>query len=91
MSALAAVNKVLNYNKNNSDAQELQEKIIDSLRADIKANLDKGIVYYNDKKYDKAIAELNKVLVVDKNNSVALDYKNRAESKLEALKKLGGM
>jgi tetratricopeptide (TPR) repeat protein len=91
MGALAAVNKVLNYNKNNSDAQELQEKIIDSLRADIKANLDKGIVYYNDKKYDKAIAELNKVLVVDKNNSVALDYKNRAESKLEALKKLGGM
>ncbi|NPV00505.1 MAG: hypothetical protein HPY53_03885 [Brevinematales bacterium] len=91
MGALAAVNKVLNYNKNNSDAQELQEKIMDSLRADIKANLDKGIVYYNDKKYDKAIAEFNKVLTVDKNNSVALDYKNRAESKLEALKKLGGM
>jgi tetratricopeptide (TPR) repeat protein len=89
--ALYAVNKVLNYNKNNSDALELQEKIMDSLRSEIKANLDRGIVYYNDKKYDKAIAEFNKVLLVDKNNSVALDYKNRAESKLEALKKLGGM
>ncbi|MGC8764444.1 MAG: tetratricopeptide repeat protein [Brevinematia bacterium] len=86
--SLKLVEAYLVKNPGNKEALALKDSIIQNLKDKIKDSLDRGIQYYNNGDYEKAVEELDKVLLVDSTNSVASDYRNRAATKLKALKKL---
>jgi tetratricopeptide (TPR) repeat protein len=86
--AYRLVNAYLEKNPDSKEAISLKNNILKNMKQSIDKTLEEGIAYYNKGEYEKAIEELDKVLLVDTNNSVAKDYKNRAVSKLKALKKL---
>ncbi|MEJ5283935.1 MAG: hypothetical protein ACP5Q5_02140 [Brevinematia bacterium] len=86
--ALKLVDAYLENNPENKEAIALKNSITQKLRSEAQNFLDKGIALYNNGDYEKSIEELDKVLLIDNTNSIARDYKNRAISKLKALKKL---
>ncbi len=86
--ALKLVDAYLENNPDNKEAIALKNSITQKLRSEAQNFLDKGIALYNNGDYEKSIEELDKVLLIDNTNSIARDYKNRAISKLKALKKL---
>jgi len=88
LGAYRIVNWLLSKNENNKEAANLRAKILRALKDSVKVNLDRGIGFYNNSEYDKAIEEFDKVLLVDSTNSIATDYRNRALSKQKALEKL---
>ncbi len=87
MSALSAVNKLLRADPRNEEAKQLKDKILAVLRANLNTYLSSGIELYNNNEYEKAIAEFDKVLAVEPYNGVATDYRNKAVSKLEAIRR----
>ncbi len=88
ITALKLVDAYLEKNPDNKEALSLKNSILQKLKEESKQILEKGISYYNEGNYEKSIEELDKVLLIDSTNSIARDYKNRALSKLKALKKL---
>lgn len=86
--ALKLVDAYLENNPDNKEAIALKNSITQKLKSEAQNFLDKGIALYNNGDYEKSIEELDKVLLIDNTNSIARDYKNRAISKLKALKKL---
>ncbi len=86
--ALKIIDAYLVKNPQNKEAITLRNNTLEKLREGLKDMLDRGILYYNNGDYERAVAELDKVLLVDSTNSIASDYRSRAISKLKALKKL---
>jgi len=88
ITAYEIVSSILLRNPDSDELSDLKLKIVKILKENLKANLSGGISFYDNSSYEKAIVEFNKVLIADPNNSVALDYKNRALSKIKAIKKM---
>jgi tetratricopeptide (TPR) repeat protein len=87
MTALNAVNKLLRTDPRNAEAKTLKDKILAALRSNLNTYLGNGIEFYNNGEYEKAIAEFDKVLAVEPYNGVATDYRTKAVSKLEAIRR----
>jgi len=88
LAAFDGADSILSKNPDSAEASDLRDRVKKILRDNLKVNLSAGIADYDAQKYAEAVDALDMVLVVDPNNNVALDYKNRALSKLKALKKL---
>ena len=79
------ITDVLSKTKNVS---ELAVRITNQLKANMKYYEDTGKTYYNNSDYDNAVVMFNSVLAVDPSNSEALDYRNRAQAKINAIQQL---
>ncbi len=95
--AKALFEKALALDANNSRANSDYRKVAGGTESAAKANADQvkklyyqGVDYYVNGQLDKAIQSWNEVLKIDPSYQDALQNKQRAETKLAALKKLGG-
>jgi tetratricopeptide (TPR) repeat protein len=86
--ALAIVDRILAINAQDRDARDLRLQIQRRMRENIDVYLTKGQSLYSAGRYEEAIAEFDNILAVEPRHSVALDYKRRSQSKIEAIKQL---
>jgi tetratricopeptide (TPR) repeat protein len=65
-------------------------KINSALAGQINIFYNNGVSHYNKEEYESAIAEFNKVLAINPSQRSALEYRQRAQIKMEIQKSVGG-
>ena len=88
LEALEKFNQVLLKDADNADALELREQCQNRLNEQVEDHYTRGIQFYTEEKYRQAIDEWNLVLQINPYHSGALEYRKRAEERIEALGKL---
>lgn len=86
--AIAEFEKILNLDPHHTQAKTYLEETQKALQKQIAFHLNQGIRYFNDQELEKAIAEWDKVLILDPNNPKAKEYQKRAYALLEKLRTL---
>ncbi len=84
--AMASFEQALGTDPKNAEAAQYLQETQNELDALIESYLKQGIKYFTDDALQEAMAEWNKVLELDPSNAKALDYKERTQNKLDALK-----
>lgn len=88
LDALKTFLQVLDRNPRHREAAEYLDQTRQALRPDIDAYFRAGLQYYTRDNYQAAIAEWDKVLLIDPNHQGTLEYRKRADEKLKALERL---
>ncbi len=88
LQALEKFNEVLERDPQNPDALELREQCQARLNDLVDEYFNRGIQLYTEEKYRSAIAEWEKALKINPYHKGSLEYKKKAEERLEALHRL---
>ncbi|HEY6952576.1 MAG TPA: tetratricopeptide repeat protein [Bacteroidota bacterium] len=83
--ALLTFSKIVEEDRSNKDAQTYLEKTRDALKGQIPALFKIGLQFYIKEDYKSALAEWDKVLMIQPQDSSTLEYRKRAEEKMKAL------
>jgi len=85
--ALGIFRDILENDKNNKDAQSYLERTRAALKSDVDRLFKTGLQLYVKEDFKGAIAEWDKVLMIEPHDSSTFEYRKRAEEKLRALEK----
>lgn len=85
--ALAIFADIVRNDETNKDAQSYLERTRDALKADVDRLFKTGLQLYVKEDFKGAIAEWDKVLMIQPRDSSTYEYRKRAEEKLKALEK----
>lgn len=88
LDALKTFLEVLDRNPRHREAAEYLDRTRQALKPDIETYFRAGLQYYTRDNYQAAIAEWDKVLLIDPNHQGTLEYRKRADEKLKALERL---
>jgi tetratricopeptide (TPR) repeat protein len=81
--ALARFHNINRREKGYKDTDWYLAEIGKVLSSHVPEYYNKGVQYYEKEKYEEAIDEWNKVLIIDPNHEKAREYQKRAQAKLE--------
>ncbi len=88
LDAITYFTDCLKQEPKNSEAQSYIDRSREILRPQMESFFKLGLQYYVDEQYKKAIEVWSQALLVDPEHKAILEYKKRAELKLEALERL---
>ncbi|NIA29492.1 MAG: tetratricopeptide repeat protein [Actinobacteria bacterium] len=88
LDALEAFNQILKNDPTNQDAQDYRKLCQSKLNDRVDDFFNRGIRFYTEEKYQLAIVEWNKALKINPYHKGSLEYKKRAQNRLEALNRL---
>ena len=85
LDALETFNQILKNDPSNQDAQDYRKLCQSKLNDKVDDFFNRGIRFYTEEKYQLAIDEWNKALKINPYHKGSLEYKKRAQDRLEAL------
>ncbi|HEX9615412.1 MAG TPA: tetratricopeptide repeat protein [Bacteroidota bacterium] len=88
MEALGVFLQVLDREPNHREANDLLDRSRQYLKPQVETHFRTGLQSYTKGDYQAAIDEWDKGLLIDPNHQGTVEYRKRAEEKLEALKRL---
>jgi tetratricopeptide (TPR) repeat protein len=88
LEALEAINEALKKDPGRRDAQDLAAQCEGSVRRLVDEYFNRGLNYYTEEKYRAAIAEWNRALLINPEHQGSIEYKRRAQERLDALNQL---
>lgn len=88
LDALEALDQILKRDPTNKDALKYLHLCQAKLNDSVDDFFNRGIRYYTEEKYQLAIDEWNKALKINPYHKGSLEYKKRAQDRLEALNRL---
>ena len=86
--ALKAFSQLIEKNPNNVIAESYLKECRTKLNKRIAELFNSGMRFYTGGDYEAAIREWDRILEIDPNHQSSLEYKKRAQERLEALEKL---
>lgn len=87
-SALKVFNQIIEKDPHHVIAKSYIKECRDKLSKRVTELFNSGMRFYTSSDYEAAIREWNRVLEIDPKNQSAIEYKNRAQERLDALKEL---
>lgn len=84
--AIFSFQKAMKVDPKNTEAAQYLKQAEQKKAEMIDTHLKQGIKYFNSEQLEQAMAEWNKVLTLDPKHAKALDYKQRTQAQLDALK-----
>ncbi len=88
LEALEAINEALKKEPERRDALNLAAQCESSVTRLVDEHFNRGLNYYTEEKYRAAIAEWNRALLINPNHRGSIEYKRRAQERLDALNQL---
>ncbi|GAK52168.1 Tfp pilus assembly protein PilF [Candidatus Moduliflexus flocculans] len=84
--AISSFQKAIKVDPKNAEAAQYLKQAEQKKAEMIDTHLKQGIKYFNSEQLEQAMTEWNKVLTLDPRHAKALDYKQRTQAQLDALK-----
>ncbi|HNW58253.1 MAG TPA: tetratricopeptide repeat protein [bacterium] len=88
LEALEVIREALKKDPGRQDARDLAEQCESSVTRLVDTYFNRGLNYYTEEKYRAAIAEWNRALLINPAHQGSLEYKRRAQERLDALNQL---
>lgn len=88
LEALEVAREALRKEPGRQDARELAELCESSVTRLVDTYFNRGLNYYTEEKYRAAIAEWNRALLINPAHEGSIEYKRRAQERLDALNQL---
>ncbi len=86
--ALEAIEEALKKNPAHVDALALEAQCRNSVTRLVDEHFNRGLNYYTEEKYRAAIVEWDRALVINPDHRGSIEYKRRAQERLDALNQL---
>jgi tetratricopeptide (TPR) repeat protein len=86
--AMEAINEALKKEPERRDALDLAAQCESSIARLVDEYFNRGLNYYTTEKYRAAIAEWNRALLINPDHRGSIEYKRRAQERLDALNQL---